>query len=308
MSYKPVAAALQQTLAIALLAIPLVTESAEKPTPGFHWVEEKIDSRLWRKIQDAFVEELTPDNPQVVGSQAAMGHKFIYRVGTYETSALVLVAAQRDASAQMQAHFKAFNYDTASGRKVEIPAPTASGVWHLRIVQLAHFERTPVPDIVFQFWDCVACEAQTLLASYRFDPAANEWRWRHWEKGASPHTGWTLVIGSSAEHGFDPEAQTEQDYVYHTSCVFRIGDLNGDGLDDVATWCREKVTAVEPPTRVRSITDTMYLFTAKDGDSKLQQVREARAAAALRGKICSTQMHAPPCNSSESERPMDQTK
>jgi hypothetical protein len=52
----------------------------------------------------------------------------------------------------------------------------------------------------------------------------------------------------------------------------------------------------------------MYLFTAKDGETKLRQVREPWAAAALREKICSMQMHTPPCNSSESERPMDKTK
>jgi hypothetical protein len=265
-------------------------------------VEEKTDPKLWRQIQEAFADELIPDDPRVVGSQAAMGHKVVYRVGLFESSALVFLALQRDASTQAQVRFLTFNYNVASERKAEIPAPTSSGVWHLHIVKLARFEHMPVPDIVFQFWDCVACEAQTLLSSYRFDQATNEWRWRNWEMGTSPHTGWTLVVGSSAERGFDPEAEATEDYVYQTACVYRIADLNGDGLEDVATWCREKAVSVEPPKRVRSITDTTLLFTAKGGSSKLLQIKEPIPAAALHRQICSTQLRTPPCNSSEGEK------
>ncbi|MGB7845363.1 MAG: hypothetical protein WBL63_07090 [Candidatus Acidiferrum sp.] len=275
---------------------------------NFRWLDAKVDHKLWSKIHEAFADELTPDDRRVMGPQAAMGYKFIYRVGLHETSALVLIALQRDATTQTEVRFQAYNYDIASERKEAIKDHTSSGVWNLRLEQLARFAPTLVPDVVFQFWDCVACEAKKLLASYRFDVAAKEWRWRNWEMGTSPHTGWTLLIGSSPEQGFDPEEQKPAEYLYQTACAYRIADVNGDGLDDVAVWCREKATAVEAPKRLHSVVDTTLLFTAKDGTAKLLQIKDAAPASALHRQICSIHPQTPPCGSSESSGQTDKSK
>jgi hypothetical protein len=284
-------------LAFVLLAAPASAQSPAKSQTHFRWLGEKTDQRLWSKIHDTFAEELTPDDPRLVGLQAAMGYKFIYRVGLYESSALILIALERDATMKTQARFLTYNYDTESEQKEVIEDHAAGGIWRLQIVELARFEHTPAPDVVFQFRDCVACEAQTLLASYRYDLTVQKWRRRNWEMGTSPHSGWTIPIGNSAEQGFDPEDQSRADYLYQTSCVFRIADLNGDGLDDLATWCHEKVTAVAAPRAVHAVTDKTLLFTGKDGVSKLFEIRDTGPASALHRQICNIQPRIPPCTS-----------
>jgi hypothetical protein len=284
-------------LLFVLLTAPAAAQSPAKGQSHFRWLEEKTDQRLWSKIHDTFADELTPDDPRRVGLQAAMGYKFIYRVGLYESSALILIALQRDATMKTQARFLTYNYDTESEQKEAIEDHTAGGLWQLQIVGLARFEHTPAPDVVFQFRDCVACEAETLLASYRYDLTVQKWRRRNWEMGMSPHSGWTIPVGSSAEQGFDSDDQSRADYLYQTTCVFRIADLNGDGLDDLATWCHEKVTAVAPPRAVHAVSDKTLLFTVKDGVSKLLQISDKGPASALNRQICSIQPRIPPCTS-----------
>jgi hypothetical protein len=297
MSCSRAAPVLLASLAVVLPRAPAAAQSPVRVPSHFRWLEEKTDPRLWSKLTVAFAEELKPDDPKVVGQQAAMGHKSILRAGLYENSALIVIALERDVSMKTEARFLTYNYDTESEQKERIEDHTAGGIWQLRVVQLARFEPTPVPDIVFQFRDCVACEAQTFLASYRYDVSTQKWRRRNWEMGTSPHSGWTLPVGSSSEEGFDPEEQTRADYLYQTACVFRIADLNGDGLDDVATWCREKVTAIEPPKAVHALSDKTLLFTGKDGRSKLLQILDPGAASTLHRQICNIQPRLAPCSS-----------
>jgi hypothetical protein len=283
------------SLAFVLLTTPSTARYPAKGQAHFRWLEEKTDERLWAKIHGAFGDELTPDDPLVVGLQVAMGHKAIYRVGLYESSALIVIALERDATMKTPARFRSYTYDTESQQKEVIEDHTAGGIWQLRVVQLAHFEPTPVPDVVFQYRDCVACEAQTLLASYRFDMTEKKWKRRNWEMGTSPHRGWTIPVGSNAEEGFDPEDPSHAAYLYQTTCALRIADLNGDGLDDVATWCHEKVIAVEPPKAVHAVSDKTLLFTVKDGVTKLLEIQGTGPASALNRQICNLQPSIPPC-------------
>jgi hypothetical protein len=286
-------------LACLFSTLPAAARRATRTTSAFRWLDRKTDERLWARIEAAFGEELMPDDSAAMAPQLPMLSKSIFRVGLRGSSAIVLMALERDPTVYKQAFFQAYNYDVESQRKAAIHNRFVGSVWQWRLVGLARFERTAVPDIVFEFLDCVECEAQRFLAAFRYDMTEKEWRWRNWEMNTNPHVGWTLLLGSGREHGFDPEESDQTDYVYQTSCVFRLADLDGDGLDDVACWCQEKVTTMEPPNRIHSIRDTTSLFTAKGGTPRLLEITDPRAASGLRRRICSIQPQTPPCNSSD---------
>jgi hypothetical protein len=284
-------------LTFVLTAQASAGEQSQKTSTAFRWLEPKTNQQLWAKIEGAFESELKIDSPSAAAPLAPIAQKFIVRVGLYQTSALVVIAQQEDPALPRQTSFQAYNYSTESERKQAIPSHVPGVMWQWRLVNVARFERAPVPDIIFQFFNCVECAAQNFLASFRYDGASKEWRWRNWEMGTSPHTGWTLLIGSSPESGFDPEEAEQKEYVYRTACVFRVADLNGDGFEDVAAWCRETAVASEAPRRVHSVKDSTLLFTAKSGKTQLLEIQDAKAAASLHHQICSIQPHAAPCDS-----------
>jgi len=282
------------TLLLSTLSCALETRAAD--APEFRWLEPKSDARLWKKIETAFAEELKPDAAASNASRAPILQKSISRVGLHDKSAFVLLAIPEEERGRKETSFQAYNYNLDSEQVELIPCPLAGGVWQWHLVRLARFESTPAPDIVFQLVDCVQCEAQKLLASFRFDLPRKQWRWRNWEMSASPHSGWTLLIGGDPEPGFDPDEAERTEYLYQTSCALRIADLNDDGLDDVATWCREKATTMDSPKKVHAVKDTTLFFTAENGTPELQKIKDQAAASRLQHQICSIQPQTPPCN------------
>lgn len=122
-------------------------------------------------------------------------------------------------------------------------------MWHL--MEIAHFESHSPPDV--GYLSCTECEAQSLLASFYFDPRSNEWDIRHWSK----EDGDSLLIGSDHQYG--------DDGIYDDECLHAVRNLNGDGLEEVAVRCRERIEANDPKGHSRVTKDETLFYTLKNG-------------------------------------------
>ena len=82
-----------------------------------------------------------------------------------------------------------------------------------------------------------------------------------------------------------------------SKCAYRIADFNGDGLDDIADWCRISYKRMDPPQEEISMEDRLILFTRKGGSLGLKEVAEKEESLRIRKAICTVQPKKAPCSS-----------
>jgi hypothetical protein len=266
---------------VAILALP---HASLGQTDEFRWLNRTPDAQTFQKIEAAFAKELEPDRPGTTGNVVPMSVKYVEKIGKFRGTDLVILGYKED-SADVYPAFRAFNFNPQSGDKTVIRGAEGGDEW-LRLwkfKKVAHLEDKQLPDLVFVYFSCTECEAEKLLASYRYEAASKSWALRYWSQA----DGDNLMIGSDNQFG--------DDGVYSYECLHTIQDLTKDGIDDVAVRCRELVDPGDgKPTRVTK--DETVLYTLKQGafvravlsgsDPRNADVEAALCRTAMKSPLC----------------------
>lgn len=205
----------------ALALLVLTAEPA--PDDAFRWLDPGADAAVFRQVATAFREELKPDDPveAEMRSLVPVVTRRLDRIGLAGTHALVLIRNADETGALDGAWFDPWNFDLATGRKE--PVPTQDALYEWRFRGLASFERTVVPDVVFQYFNCWACESTLSLASFRFDGGSGLWSarcWFHFDEEVD-----FVEIEKATQHYEDEDVKYEFRHA--------IRDVTGDGLADI---------------------------------------------------------------------------
>lgn len=247
------------------------------PSRDFRWISSHTDAALFESIKQAFASELQPDDPKKTGIYVADEFKYIARIGIFRSSALVLTGERENERQKTGDYFQAYNYDLKSGRKVKLVG-FGGRVW--RFLGFAKFDASPVPDIVFQYFDCTGCEATLFLGSFRYDGSTGLWRVRIW--GPKPDD--TLEIASDNQFG--------DDGVYGYDCAYRVGSFSDNGLEQVAVWCRE--TNLD-----KHKTDDWTQFYSSTEKPQLITVTAPEELKKLHAFVCATNRESKLCRSND---------
>lgn len=278
-------------LTTAAFVQPTPADSRELPQ-SFRWLNRTKDARLWVRIQAAFATELKSDAMSGDDSSRRFAKKFIQRIGLYDSSALVIVGLQEPPSPQQTTLFEAYNYSLLAEKKGKIAGEDSENLWQLRILKQAKLEESPIPDIVFSYKDCWECESVTLLGSFLYSPKDSAWALRPWGSEEVNKKPLSLEIDADIDTGSIGGVDVE----IETKCAYRIADFNGDGLDDIADWCRVSYVQMDPPHKEISTENRVILFTLKGGSFSLAEVADKEEIHRLRKQICSIQPKKAPCN------------
>jgi len=260
-------------------SLSAAAQNSDAAKLSFHWLDRKADAALFGKIQGVFANELKPDDPEAVMPQQAQLYKYVARIGVVGANAIVLIGERDEISDKTGDYFLAFNLDTKSGAK-SVVSPNGFRVWKFRA--LAHLESSFVPDIFFTYSSCTECEADYLLASFRFDLADRAWKVRAWNEKDD-----AILIGSDMSVGAD-------DGDYDTGCVYSIADFDGDGFDDVAVRCVDALAAeAGKPPKVTA--DTTKLYSVKNGEPKVSEIHDPAHMSSIQRKLCAGSPKSPLC-------------
>jgi hypothetical protein len=259
-----------------------LSTAAQNPSGAkvsFRWLDRKADAALFGKIQGVFANELKPDDPEAVKPQQAQLYKYVARIGIIGANAIVLIGERDSVSDKTGDYFLAFNLDTASGAKSAV-STNGFRVWKYRA--LARLESSQVPDIFFTYSSCTECEADYFLASFRFDLTDRVWKVRKWSEKDDE-----ILIGADMSVGVD-------DGDYDTGCVYSIADFDGDGFDDVAVRCVDRLTAeAGKPPKVTA--DTTKLYSVKNGAPKVSEIHDPTKMSSIQRKLCAGSPKSPLC-------------
>ena len=205
--------------ALALLVL------AAEPTPdeGFRWLDPAVDAPLIRQVERAFRKELRPDDPAAAEArhEVAVLYRRVDRVGVVGTHALVLIGNRIWRDEPEGTWFDPWNLDLGTGRKEPIETSDALYMWRFR--GLATFEPSPVPDVVFQYFNCWECESTLSLASFRFDVGSGVWTarcWYHFDREVD-----FVEIDKATQYYEDEDVKYEFRHA--------IRDVTGDGFADI---------------------------------------------------------------------------
>lgn len=243
----------------------------------FQWLDSSRDSQVWNRVQTAFRQELEPDDPRKVPAHyLPTQYKYVHQIGVFRTAALVIIGYRETKNSPGYDYFNAYSYDLRDGSKnaiaVEPPQPPtvypqSDVLWLFQVIKLAHFDRSPAPDVVFTYDSCSECEAEHLLASFEYEPGKG-WTARQWDKAYSLYL----------EADPSPDDDVSADY------LFKIKDWNGDGFDEVAVRRRE-VTQVSK--RRQAIEDSTTIYKAENGTLVGHSVTDSKEREGINAELCS---------------------
>ena len=213
----------------------LVTASAFGNPTATAWVSQKQDPKLWSHLRNVLGAELAPDDPASIPPRhAALRYKYLAQVAQIDDVALALIRMrEHKTDAPQHDVFAAFSVDLKSANTRVLDSFV---VWHF--VRWARLEPGAAPDALFSFASCYECEAQTFLASFSFNQTQRIWKIREW-----PEDGPKILV----------RADNEPDEEFYTRCVFGVRDFTNDGIDDIATWCREMSVKTKKSTAAHTI-------------------------------------------------------
>ena len=264
-------------LLMATATLAVTASIAVARTSDFRWVNARSDPAVWRQVQAAFPDEMTPERDDTQSHTLPMTVKFIDQVGLRGRSALVLIGEKENQQSPYVV-FRAFSFDLRTKAKAAVRSKDVEWFWMLRVEREAHLVSADDTDILFQFLSCTECEAERLLGAFHYAESTGSWELRQWseEDGVGP------MIGSDVQYG--------DDGFYHYDCLHAIGDLTGDGLDDVAVRCQERVQP-DPEKPLKRVTrdETLLYTTAKDGKLRRMVIdKTSPKFTAVQSALCAT--------------------
>jgi hypothetical protein len=236
---------------------------------AFQWLDARRGSDEWDRIYLAFQHELEPDAPlNVTGGTPVLAYKYkyIYTVGVFKTVALVVIGHRETKEDRSGDYFSAFTYDIRTGSKLAIE--NADVLWDWKLVKLAQFQPSITPDVAFTYLSCTECEEQTLLASFQYDSAKDQWGLRKWGRYER------LLVSATPDPGGD---------TISLDCLYKINDWNADGYDDVAVWCKEVNRDARGKTKTHNST-TVYSF--KEGHFSSAVLTVAEEITKVHAELC----------------------
>lgn len=241
----------------------------------FTWVNTNNNSSILSEIKSAFSDELLPDNPEKMKPVVPYFYKYIFKIGTFHNSRLVVIGyREHEGDKPDFDYFRAFSYDVYSHIKSEIEPKDYYHQW--TFVTIAAFEPSATPDIVFKYFNCLECEAVELLASFRFDAKDNLWKRRSW-----PDNDADLMIGSDRQFG------DEDDWRY--DCLYKVADFNSDNFADIAIRCRETGETTH------KVKDELLFYTIQKNIAKRTRIENKKKFEQISGVLCKEQS-SPLCN------------
>jgi hypothetical protein len=262
--------AMGRTVLIAILMLAAsysaAGQSAQPSSTAFHWLNSNKNATLFERIKTAFTDELKPDDPEKVKPVVAQEYKRISRVGVFESSALVLIGERETRTSTYSNYFIAFNYDLKSGEKTSLTSFN-NGFMKWKFKKLVRFDSSRTPHIVFTHPSCTECEADYLLSSFRLDSTDAKWKVRTRNEKSTE-----ILIGSDYSVGNEEDSKDD--------CLFKFGDFNGDGFDDLAVRC------LSVTERGKILEDTTTIYTIQHGQSQVLTVKDRQQLATIRNQLC----------------------
>jgi hypothetical protein len=241
----------------------------------FAWIDVKEDNTLMRQIVRDFSEELEPDDPGKVARTMPYLAKYIFRVGIFNSSALVLIR-HRENSESEDYFVKAYHYDIPSRYRKKIE--TLAKLWLWKLSKHSSIESPLTPDIFFEYQTCTECCAAFLISSFKYNPGKREWEIREWKHGDAIFIGY---LGAE----------------FVSDCLFKIEDFDCDGFDAVAVRCKNRAMVPEDVDKAQtSIQDTTTLYSIKKGVPKEQKIIAPQELARIHSILCKGQQNHPLCN------------
>jgi hypothetical protein len=252
-------------LVLGIFLVPCASGQASVNSTAFHWLAPPKDAALLARINGAFSDLLKPDDPEKVKPYEPMVHKSIATVGVFRSAALVLMLQCDTIDCSDGKYFQPFNMDLSSGKITELDA----GFYDWKFKQLAQFETTVTPDIVFGYYSCWDCEADYELGSIRYDASGNQWKIRWWgDKTPGMYVGGDTTVG--VEEGD-----------YDSDCLYRIMDFEGVDHDQVIAQC------VFIRTDSKKIFDRWTaIFEIKAEQPSMTEIKDPHVRAKISAKIC----------------------
>jgi|GEM_PF-2718410 len=240
----------------ALISCLVLTFNAQAfAATSFIWRTENEDPQLYKDFRDYFREELQPDDQEKVRPIVPYKHKYISMIGSFRNVFIVMIGYRKEETDPKEFdHFRAFFYDRAAQRKAEIQPSDVYYQWSL--LKEAFIDPSPTPDIFFKYNNCLECEKEELLSSFRLNENANRWERRIWPD-SDPH----LLIGSDMQYG---------NGLWSYDCLYRIADINSDRFMDIAIRCREQGETTGKTT------DELLIYTVRDGVPKKIKVQDRK--------------------------------
>lgn len=115
---------LRQTVVAVLL---LVAANAGGQASGFRWITKATDQSVFRQVESAFKNELTPQShaPEARTIQVHTTASVIERIGIRGTAALVILC--EEGKKDDPSNFRAFNFDLPTKLKSPILGMGGSG-------------------------------------------------------------------------------------------------------------------------------------------------------------------------------------
>jgi len=243
----------------------------------FRWLDRTRDSQVWNRVLVGLHQELEPDDQRKVPPHyMAIQNKYIYKIGVFRTAALVIIGYGETKDSPSDDSFTAYSYDLSDGSKRAIVAeppkppgvyPQSDGYLLFDVVKLAHFDRSPAPDVVFTYDDCTECEAYHFIASFEYEPGKG-WTARQWDKA------YNLYLEGDPEPG---------DNLVSAHYLFEIKDWDGDGFDDVAVRRREVSQIAK---RRQKIDDSATMYKAENGILVGHAVTDPKEREAINAELC----------------------
>ncbi|NWG03272.1 MAG: hypothetical protein HXY44_10505 [Syntrophaceae bacterium] len=260
------------------LTVPLILMLACSYVNGkqfdtFRWLTEEEDKETLIKISQVFTDELKPDDPAKIGPRLPYLYKYIYKVGVFRSTALVIIGHRENKDHDTGDLFLSFNCDLSTNEKSRIQ--TSQMMWVWRLYNLVYFEFALTPDIVFEYQNCTECEASRYISSFQYDRRNKKWKVRSWGED-----GDAIFIGSDPEIGVETR-------IY--DCLHKIQDFDSDGFRDIAVRCR--ITGTE----THSVIDTTIVYTIRSGSPQKRKIQEKKQLLKIQSTLCEGQSGHPLC-------------
>lgn len=263
-------------LLVCVSLAALAAVSAELPKLR---VLDPLDERaLFKRVRTLMAQEL--------GAGATDGTKNIHKIALVGNDALVLLEERESAFSPWTSRYVPYSLDLATGRRERIE--TVEELYLLETVETVRVDGSGVPDLVVKYQDCLDCEGDLLLSSFRYDAARSRWTMRRWNG-----SGEGIPVGREDYRalglGDGSEGETVRTFFHH-----RWADLDGDGRLEIAVEHRS--LGIETRTIFEA---GITVYTAQD-DALPRELADATERGRVHAVLCAGERSFPICSARSS--------